>query len=73
VPLGSRVRFMAGTKIFLFTASRVIIGCTQPPVQWIPSPEVKLTVEVKNAWSYTSTSKYILMACSSVKHEVRLR
>jgi hypothetical protein len=59
-----------GLGIFLFTtASRLALGLTQPPIQWVPeapSLGVKRPVgeadnsppssaEVKNAWSYTST------------------
>jgi hypothetical protein len=58
-----------GLGIFLFTAAfRPALGPTQPPVQWVPgalSLVVKRpgreadhshpsSVEVKNAWSYTS-------------------
>jgi len=68
--LGSRVRFPQGLGIFLFTiASRMAVGLTQPPIQWVPgalSLEVKWpgcedehsppsSAEVQNAWSYIST------------------
>jgi hypothetical protein len=34
---GSRVLFPAGLGIFLFTtASRMFLGPTQPPIQWVP-------------------------------------
>jgi hypothetical protein len=35
---GSRVRFLAGQGIFLFTTavSRTTLGPTQPPTQWVP-------------------------------------
>jgi hypothetical protein len=53
----------------LHTASRKVVGPTQPPTQWVPgalSLGVKRpgseadhsppsSAEVKNAWSYTST------------------
>jgi hypothetical protein len=69
--------------IFLFTtASRTALRPTQPPIQWVPgapSPGVKRpgreadrsppsSAEVKNAWSYTSTPQYVLMAWCLVKH-----
>jgi hypothetical protein len=57
-------------------ASRAVLGPIQPPIQWVPgalSPRVKQvgregdhslpsSVEVKNAWSYTSTPPYVFMA-----------
>jgi hypothetical protein len=63
--------------IFLFTtASRPALRPTQPPIQWAPGAlflEVKRleleadysfpsSIEVKNAWSYTSTSPVRLYA-----------
>jgi hypothetical protein len=68
---------VVGLGIFLFTtASRTVLGPTQSPIQWIPralslgvtrpgretdhsSPS---SAEVKNAWSYTSSLQYVLMA-----------
>jgi len=55
------------------TASRTALGPTQRPMQWVPgalSLGVKRpgretdhsppsSAEVKNAWSYTSTYKYV--------------
>jgi hypothetical protein len=60
-----------GLGIFLFTtASRLTLGPTQSPIQWVPGAlslgvkwlGVKLTTQphlvlrLKNEWSYTSTS-----------------
>jgi hypothetical protein len=74
---------LRGLGIFLFTtASRTAQRPTQPPIQWVPGPlslEVKRSgresdhsppssAEVKNAWSYTSTSQYVFMAWCLVKH-----
>jgi hypothetical protein len=57
-------------RIFLFTtASTLVLGTTQPPIQWVtgalslgikrPGREAHnsspSSTEVKNAWSYTST------------------
>jgi hypothetical protein len=79
----STVRFPVGLGIFLFTTvSRTALGLTQPPIQWVPgalSLGVKRlgleadhsppsSVEVKNAWSYTSTPQYVFMAWCLVKH-----
>jgi len=52
------------------TASRQVLGCTQPPAQWVPRafsfmvkrPGLEAdqsppsSTQVKNAWIYTSTS-----------------
>jgi hypothetical protein len=71
-----------GLGIFLFfTASGPALGPTQPPIRWVPgtpSPRVKwpkreadhspTSAEVKNAWRYTSTFKYVFMAWCLVKH-----
>jgi hypothetical protein len=61
------VRFLVGVEIFLFaTASRLVLGPTQPPVQWILQtislrvkwPECKgdhlspFSAKVKNVWGY---------------------
>jgi hypothetical protein len=63
--------------IFLFTAvPGPAVGPTQPPIQWVtgtlslgikrPGREADhlapSSAEVKNAWSYTSTPPYVLMA-----------
>jgi hypothetical protein len=65
----SGVRVSAGAGNFSFTtASRLDLGPTQPPIQWVPgalSLGVKWhgreadhshpsSADVKNAWSYTS-------------------
>jgi hypothetical protein len=72
-----------GLRIFLFiTMSRMVLGPTQPPIQWMPgslSLGVKWlrheadhsppsSAEVKNASSYISTPQYIFMASCLVKH-----
>jgi hypothetical protein len=63
-------------------ASRPVLGPTQPPIQcvsWDLSPGIKRSgreadhsppssVEVKNAWSCTSTHPYVFMAWCLVKH-----
>jgi hypothetical protein len=66
-----------GLGIFPFiTASRTALRPTQPPIQWVPgalSLRVKRpgrevghlppsSAEVKNAWSYTSTPRYVFKA-----------
>jgi hypothetical protein len=65
-----------GLRIFLYTtASRPVLGPTQPPVQWVTgalSLGIKRqdreadhsppsSAEVKNGWSYTSTPQYAFM------------
>jgi hypothetical protein len=68
---GIGVPFLAGAKIFLFpTGSRAPMGPAQPSMQWVSgvlSREVEgpLTLpsaEIKDAWSYTSTSPSFFMA-----------
>jgi hypothetical protein len=74
-----------GHGIFLIlTASRLALGPTEPPAQWETgalSPGVEMpgreadhspasSAEVKNAWSYTSTLPYVLMAWCLVKCRV---
>jgi hypothetical protein len=69
--------------IFFFTTvSRMALGSTQPPIQWIPgalSLGVKQlgheadhsppsSAKVNNSWSYTSTPQYIFVAWCLVKH-----
>jgi hypothetical protein len=78
-------RSQQGLGIFLFTTavSRLALGPTQPPIQWIQgalSLGVKQpdheddhsppsSAKAKNAWSYTSTPQYTFMAWCSVKKE----
>jgi hypothetical protein len=72
-----------GLGIFLFTtASRKVLGPTQPPIQWVTGalslrvkrPEREAdnsppsSAEVKNALSYISTPQYVFMAWCCVKH-----
>jgi hypothetical protein len=74
------IEFIYG--FFLLTAaSRTVLGPTHTPVHWVPgvlSPGVKRplceadhspqpSTEVKNAWSYTSTSQYDFMVWCSVE------
>jgi hypothetical protein len=72
-----------GLGIFPFTTvSRMALGPTQPPIQWVPGTlslgakrpgreadhSPPSSAEVKNASSYTSTPQYIFMAWCLVKH-----
>jgi hypothetical protein len=76
-----------GLGIFLFTTvSRLALGLTQPPVQWVPgalSLQEKWlwceddhsplsSTKVKNALSYTSTPQYAFMAWCSVEAQGQL-
>jgi hypothetical protein len=71
------VRFQGRPRNFsLRHRFRPTLGPTQSPIQWVPgalSPEVKRpgreadhsplsSADIKNSWSYTSTSLYVLMA-----------
>jgi hypothetical protein len=65
-----------GEMFLLSTSSRLVLGPTQPPVQWVPgalSPEIKRSgseadhsppsgADVKNTWIYTPTCPYVFMA-----------
>jgi hypothetical protein len=65
------------------TASRPALESTHTPIQWVPgafSPAVKppecedihssaSSAEVKNAWTYTSSPSYVLMAWYLLKHK----
>jgi hypothetical protein len=57
-------------KIDKLTAvPRTALEPTQPPIQWVPGAlSLSSSAEVKNAWSYTSTPQYILMAWCLVQH-----
>jgi hypothetical protein len=70
----------------LVTASSLILGPSQPPIQRVPgalslvvrqpgreadhSPPA--SAKVKNVWSYTSTPKYRFMAWCLIKQQIRL-
>jgi len=85
-------RLRAGRPGFA-TVSRPVLGPTQPPTKWLsgdPSVGVKqrrceadhspsFNAEVKNTWSYNSTSpyvfvawclitRYVFMVCNLIKH-----
>jgi hypothetical protein len=80
------VWFRQGQVLFLFaTAFRPLLGPTQPPVERVPaafSSRIKwqgreadhspqCSVEINNAWSYTSTPSYIFRAWCLVKYRIR--
>jgi hypothetical protein len=60
----------------------MVLGPTHSPIQWLPGPlslgikrpgreadhSPQFSAEVKNAWGYTSTPQYVLMAWCLVKH-----
>jgi hypothetical protein len=72
---GFGVRVPIWSRIFS-TSSRLALGPTQPPIQWVPAafpPGVKrqgreadnsppTSAEVKKTWIYTSTLPYAFMA-----------
>jgi hypothetical protein len=72
---GVGVRVPVGSRIFFSKSSRLALGSTQPPIQWVPgalSPGVKrpgreadhsppTSAEVKKMWIYTSTPPYTFM------------
>jgi hypothetical protein len=74
-----------GLGIFLFTtASRMVLGPTQPPIQWVPgalslgvkqprhkADHLPSSAKVKNAWNYTSTPQYTFMTWCSVKKKAQ--
>jgi len=83
----SRVRFPAGAGNFsLRHCVQTGSETTQSPIRWAPGvlfPEEKLpgceaddlppsSADVKNAWSYTCTDSYVLMAWCLVKFRLRL-
>jgi len=57
----------------LATASRPALELTQPRAQWVlgtltPGVKRSASVEVKNAWNYTSTQQCFFMARCLIKH-----
>jgi hypothetical protein len=70
-------------SFFFTTASRPVLGPTQPPIQWVPwvpCPGKKRlgreadhsppsSTEVRNVWNYTSTTPCAFMAWYFVKHK----
>jgi len=84
----TEVRVLTGTEIFPFaTMSRLVLGPTQPPTQWIPGvlslrikrpgPEADhsspSTDEVNNAWNYTSNAQYVMVWCLNPGHVLMAR
>jgi hypothetical protein len=77
-----RVRYIIFIHNLFYTASRLALGPTQPPIQGVPGslyPPLKWPereadysppsiAEVENAWSNASTSACIFMACCLIKH-----
>jgi hypothetical protein len=64
-------KFLARTEIFLFTIFRLALGPTQIFIQWAPRAlslgreayhSLQPSANIKNAWSYTSTFPYTIMA-----------
>jgi hypothetical protein len=67
---GVGVRVPVGSRIFT-TSSRLVLGSTQPPIQWVPGVErpgreaehpSPTSAEVKKTWVYTFTLPYSFMA-----------
>jgi hypothetical protein len=72
--------------ILLVTASRLTLGPTQPPIQWVPGAlslglkrpgretdhSFPFSAEVKSAWSYTSTIPFVFVAWCLVKYRGQL-
>jgi hypothetical protein len=65
-------------ELVFATASRPALGPTQPPVQWLSgalSPDREANhsppsnAEVKNAWSYTSTTPHVFSPWHLVKYK----
>lgn len=78
--------FSLQSAIFLFvTKSKPAVDPTQPPVQWYRGYFVRCnaasrrtnhsppsSVEVKNSWSYTSTSTYVFITWCLIKYKGKL-
>jgi hypothetical protein len=58
-------------SFLLSTASRLLLGLTQPPIQWMPealSPRTKQQWRDQEWWNYTATPPYVFMTWCFIKH-----
>jgi hypothetical protein len=69
-----------GFFLFVIAFRSVLLGLTQPPIQWVPGAKrsgreadhsLPSSAEVKNAMSYTSTSPSVFMSWSLVMYRIR--
>jgi hypothetical protein len=65
-------------SVFYLVIPRMVVGPTQPPIQWVKQPgretdhSLPTSAKFKSAWSYTFTPQYILMVWCLVKHRNNL-